>query len=109
MRSILVRAGGALAAGLVAVASPGVAAAHGGAVDWPQWGQNAQHQGAVGNPAQSLQRALANVTYDPFVDQERVDGGGSILVHYQTRCSRATACSWSSRPAPTRRPTGPTT
>jgi hypothetical protein len=82
--SFLARAGAALAAGVVAAASPGAAAAHGGSVDWPQWGQNAQHQGAVANPAQSLQRALANVTYDPFVDQERTDGGGSILVHYQT-------------------------
>jgi hypothetical protein len=83
--SFLARAGGALAAGLVAAASPVAAAAHGGgSVDWPQWGQNAQHQGAVANPAQSLQRALANVTYDPFVDPERTDGGGSILVHYQT-------------------------
>lgn len=82
--SILARAGLALAAGLVAVASPGAAAAHAWAIGWPQWGQNAAHQGAVATPAQSLQRAIANVTYDPFVDQERTDGGGSILVHYQT-------------------------
>jgi hypothetical protein len=82
--SFLARAGFVLAAGLVAAASPGIAAAHGAWVDWPQWGQNAQHQGSVATPAQSLQQALANVTYDPFVDQERVDGGGSILVHYQT-------------------------
>jgi hypothetical protein len=82
--SFLARAGFALAAGLVAAASPGIAAAHGGWVDWPQWGQNAQHQSSVATQAQSLQRALANVTYDPFVTQERVDGGGSILVHYQT-------------------------
>jgi hypothetical protein len=80
----LARAGAFLAAGLIAAAGPGGAAADGGLVDWPQWGQNAAHQGAVATAAQSLQRALANVTYDPFVDQERVDGGGSILVHYQT-------------------------
>lgn len=83
MRWKLARAA-VLAAALAAAAGPGLAAAHGGPIDWPQWGQNAQHEGAVGNPAQSLQRALANVTYDPFVDQERADGGGSILVHYQT-------------------------
>jgi outer membrane protein assembly factor BamB len=82
--SFVARAGFALAAGLIAAASPGIAAAHGGGVDWPQWGQNAQHQGSVATDAQSLQQALANVAYDPFVDQERVDGGGSILVHYQT-------------------------
>lgn len=83
MRWKLARAA-VLAAALAAAVGPGLAAAHGGPIDWPQWGQNAQHEGAVGNPAQSLQRALANVTYDPFVDQERADGGGSILVHYQT-------------------------
>jgi hypothetical protein len=80
----LARAAVLLAVGLIAVASPGAAAAWGGSVDWPQWGQNAQHQGAVGNRAQSLQRALANVTYDPFTAQEKTDGGGSLLVHYQT-------------------------
>ncbi|HYW28118.1 MAG TPA: hypothetical protein VE953_28355 [Terriglobales bacterium] len=80
----LARAGACLAAGLIAAAGPGGAAADGGLVDWPQWGQNPAHQGAVATPAQSLERALANVMYDPFVDQERVDGGGSILVHYQT-------------------------
>jgi outer membrane protein assembly factor BamB len=80
----LARAAAVLALGIVAAASPAAAAANGGAVDWLQWGQNAAHQGAVATPAQSLDRVLAQVTYDPFVDQERVDGGGSILVHYQT-------------------------
>jgi hypothetical protein len=82
--SSLARAAVALAVGLIATASPGAAAAHDDPVGWPPWGQNAQHQGAVAVPAQSLQRVLAQAAYDPFVDQERVDGGGSILVHYQT-------------------------
>jgi hypothetical protein len=73
-----------LAAGLLAAASTGTAGAWRGSVDWPQWGQNAQHQGSVGVAAQSLDKVLAQLTYDPFVDQEKADGGGSILVHYQT-------------------------
>jgi hypothetical protein len=80
----LARAAAALAGGVLFATSTGPAAAWGGGVDWPQWGQNAQHQGAVGVPAQSLQKVLAQTTYDPFVDQEKADGGGSILVHYQT-------------------------
>jgi hypothetical protein len=59
------------------------AEAAGPAADWPQWGQNPQHQGFVDTRAQSIQRALGRVTYDPFVDQEKVDGGGGLLVHYQ--------------------------
>src|SRR5215472_14936777 len=80
----IARAAVALAAGLIAAAGPASADGPGGPVDWPQWGQDAQHLGAVAVPAQSLDRILAQVTYDPFVDQERIDGGGSILVHYQT-------------------------
>lgn len=79
-----IRAATVLAAGLLAVANAGAATAWQGTVDWPQFGQNGAHQGSVSVAAQSLQRVLAQTTYDPFVDQERVDGGGSILVHYQT-------------------------
>jgi outer membrane protein assembly factor BamB len=82
--NLLARALVALTAGLIAAAAPGAASADPGALDWTQFGQNAAHQGAVAVAAQSLQQVLAQTTYDPFVDQERVDGGGSILVHYQT-------------------------
>jgi hypothetical protein len=73
-----------LATILLAAAHADTAGAWQASVDWPQWGQNSEHQGAVAVPAQSLEGVLAQTTYDPFVDQERVDGGGSILVHYQT-------------------------
>lgn len=82
--SFLARAIAALAIVTLLAGGGAAAAWGGGAVDWPQWGQDAQHQGMVANAAQPLQRVLAQVTYDPFVDQEKADGGGSLLVHYQT-------------------------
>jgi outer membrane protein assembly factor BamB len=67
--SFLARAGFALAAGVVAAASPGAAAARGGWVDWPQWGQNAEHQGSVATLAQNLQQTLAVVCANTGVAQ----------------------------------------
>jgi outer membrane protein assembly factor BamB len=84
----LLRAAAGLAGGLLAFASVTVAAAEGGPTGWPQWGQNAQHQGFAAVEGQSLDRAIAQVTYDPFTDQEKADGGGSLLVHYQTPLTR---------------------
>src|SRR6266851_8812983 len=51
--------------------------------NWPQWGQNPQHQGSVDTVGQSLSSKLANIVYDPFVPQEQQDQGGSLLAHYQ--------------------------
>ena len=53
--------------------------------DWPQWGRNSQHTGAVNGAGQNLHRILANHTYDPFVEEEKgdPDGDGSLPVHYQ--------------------------
>jgi hypothetical protein len=51
--------------------------------NWPQWGQNPQHQGFVDVVGQSLHTQLANIVYDSFVPQEQVDQGGSLLAHYQ--------------------------
>src|SRR2546430_9015700 len=70
-------------ASCVVVGSSPTAAANDEASGWPQWGQNAQHQGFVGVAGQSLDSQLASTTYDPFVAAEKVDGGGSLLVHYQ--------------------------
>src|SRR5688572_19251472 len=50
--------------------------------DWPQWGRNPQHSGAVNVAGQSPNTILANLIYDPCVDQEK-SGGGSLPVHYQ--------------------------
>jgi hypothetical protein len=51
--------------------------------DWPQWGQNPQHQGFIGVTGQRLDRQLANLVYDPFVPQEQAEAGGELLAHYQ--------------------------
>ncbi|HSE18768.1 MAG TPA: hypothetical protein VLB46_17050 [Pyrinomonadaceae bacterium] len=53
--------------------------------DWPQWGRNSQHTGAVDTAGQNLRRILAILIYDPFVLEEKgdPDGEGSLPVHYQ--------------------------
>lgn len=53
--------------------------------DWPQWGGNSQHTGAVNVAGQNPNNILANIIYDPFVEQEKADpdGSGSLAVHYQ--------------------------
>jgi len=53
-----------------------------GAANWPQWGQNPQHQGFVGVAGQPMKNQLANIVYDPFVAQEQAFAGG-LLAHYQ--------------------------
>ena len=55
---------------------------------WSQWGRNAQHTGMVSIPAQQLNNKLADIVYDPFVDQEKAEiaggfGEGELLAHYQ--------------------------
>jgi hypothetical protein len=53
---------------------------------WPQWAYDSQHTGAINVVGQSPNRVLADVVYDPFVDQEKSpeNGDGDLLVHYQT-------------------------
>lgn len=53
---------------------------------WPQWGHDPQHTGTVNVTGQNLNTILANIVYDPFVDQEKApeNGDGDLLVHYQT-------------------------
>jgi outer membrane protein assembly factor BamB len=51
--------------------------------DWPQWGQNPQHQGFVSVAGQELNRILADVVYDPNVPAEQAASGGDLLAHYQ--------------------------
>jgi hypothetical protein len=38
---------------------------------WAQWGSNSQHTGAVSVVAQGLVHTYADITYDPFVEQEK--------------------------------------
>jgi len=52
---------------------------------WPQWGQNSQHQGSVSTIGQTANRILAEVVFDPFTSQEESDplAAPNLLVHYQ--------------------------
>ncbi len=51
--------------------------------NWPQWGQNPQHQGFVTSVGQDATSVLADIVYDPFTAAEERDTGGDLLVHYQ--------------------------
>lgn len=53
---------------------------------WPQFGQNAAHDGAVSVAGQSAGHILATLVYDPFAQQEQNDPltQNGLLVHYQT-------------------------
>jgi|HubBroStandDraft_6_1064221.scaffolds.fasta_scaffold19213_2 hypothetical protein len=55
---------------------------------WQQWGSNPQHTGMVPVAGQNLTSTLANVVYDPFVDQEKAEntavfGEAVLTVHEQ--------------------------
>src|SRR5437879_4797860 len=53
---------------------------------WPQWGHDQEHTGTVNVAGQKLNKVLANIVYDPFVEDEKApaNGDGDLLVHYQT-------------------------
>ena len=55
---------------------------------WQQWGSNPQHTGMVPVAGQSLNNKLADIIYDPFVDQEKAEntpvfGEAVLTVHEQ--------------------------
>jgi hypothetical protein len=50
---------------------------------WPQWALDAQHTGQVGVAAQTMNRILANIVYDPLVPAEMAANDGDLLAHYQ--------------------------
>lgn len=54
---------------------------------WHQWGGGPRHAGTLPVYGQGLNRAMADIIYDPFVPQERAEAGGNLLVHYQTPLS----------------------
>jgi outer membrane protein assembly factor BamB len=78
---------------LVVSLCAGLALAAGGAIhaadvatpiqDWPQWGRTSLHTSSTNAIGQSLQTQLADVTYDPFVAQEKAETFGELLAHYQ--------------------------
>ena len=56
---------------------------------WSQWARNAQHTGMVSVQAQPLDNKLADIVYDPFVEQEKAEnyplfGAAVLTVHYQS-------------------------
>ena len=55
---------------------------------WPQWGATSQHTGAVAVDGQLPRRKLADVVYDPFVEQEKAENapvfGSALTVHEQS-------------------------
>jgi hypothetical protein len=55
---------------------------------WAQWGANPQHSGMVAATGQALNHTLANISYDPFVEQEKAEnaplfGEPTLTVHEQ--------------------------
>lgn len=55
---------------------------------WAQWGANAQHTGAVDVAGQALTSQLADIVFDPFVNQQKAEnvarfGEAVLTVHYQ--------------------------
>ena len=67
---------------VIVLASLTVAITPASSQDWTQWGRNSQHTGAVNVIGQTPNNILANLIYDPFVEQE-TGGGGGLAVHYQ--------------------------
>jgi len=68
---------------VVAAAGTWILFAKGLPFNWPQWGQNPQHQGFVQTVGQAAASILADTIYDPFTAAEERDTGGDLLVHYQ--------------------------
>jgi hypothetical protein len=69
---------------LLAVLFIAIAASPEGNTGWPEWANNPQHTGFVEHSGQDIGRKLAQVTYDPFVEQEKLDYPyGDLVVHYQ--------------------------
>jgi hypothetical protein len=52
------------------------------AQDWPQWGGGPSHAGSTAAVAQPIQTILADVVYDPFVEAEKAEFFGNLVVHY---------------------------
>lgn len=83
-------AAGALATGAQAqtayVLVPPAEAAAGTAAQagrgWLQWGRDARHHGMAPVAGQRLDRVLADLVYDPFVEQERAEQFGVLAGHY---------------------------
>lgn len=52
--------------------------------DWLQWARTPQHTGATSAVGQSPNQKRADITFDPFVNQEKAEEFGELLAHYQS-------------------------
>ncbi len=68
--------------GVLAVGTVASAAAQGNR-GWHQWGRDARHHGMAPVAGQRLDRLLADLVYDPFVEQARAEQFGILVAHYQ--------------------------
>ncbi len=71
-----------LAVGALAAVTVSNAAAQGNP-GWHQWGRDARHHGMAPVAGQRLDRIVADLVYDPFVEQERAEQFGVLAGHYQ--------------------------
>ena len=60
----------------------GLASVYPSLCEWTQWGGSAFHLGQVCGPAQTPDRVLAELTFDPFVAQEQAEWS-ELFAHYQ--------------------------
>jgi hypothetical protein len=51
--------------------------------DWPQWARTSLHTSSTQAVGQNPKTKLADITYDPFVTQEKAETFGELLAHYQ--------------------------
>ena len=62
--------------------SKGLTSVYPSLCEWTQWGGSAFHLGQVCGPAQTPDRVLAELTFDPFVAQEQAEWS-ELFAHYQ--------------------------
>lgn len=83
MRRSLLSSAALAASAMMTLASSLSAVAGAPVTNWPQWGQNPQHQGFVNSIGQDMNGALADVNYDPFAPALEAARDNELLVHYQ--------------------------
>jgi hypothetical protein len=56
----------------------------GSGLAWAEWGRTPDHAGSIDVTAATPDRVLSNLTFDPFIPEELKEGGGDVLIHYQS-------------------------
>jgi hypothetical protein len=74
-----------LAAGCGGVETPVYQLGGAGAgLAWAEWGRTPDHEGRIDVTAQTPVHLLSSLTFDPLLPAEQLEGGGSVLIHYQS-------------------------